>query len=316
LINAINGSHIWAERFDGDLNEIFELQDEISRKIVSSIMPHIEIAEFDRSRGLKSTSLSSYELSLKAKSQVYDSFRSGDAKELQIAMDTAYAALEQDARNTHALWTLGIANIWLYLYRWGSDPDDALNQAIKMAERIAQVDSGNADGHGLLGCIHIYQREFDKAMADFTRSLSLNPNAALNLFLAAWGESLAGHTSLAREHAELGLQLSPRDLDIWLGAAYLALTQASFAEQEYVDAMKWGRLSIQLHSKAPIRHALMVACCAYTGDLKQAARHVHDLESFSPDFISSIFRGDILLYKMPSHNKLLLEGLSKAGLNE
>jgi TolB-like protein len=316
LISATTGSHIWAERFDGDLDEIFDLQDEISRKIVGSIMPHIELAEFDRSRRLQSTSLSSYELSLKAKSLIYDSFRTGDADELQIAIDTAHTALGQDDRNTHALWSLCIANLERYLYRWSSYPDEDLNQAFKLAERIVQVDSSNADGHGLLGCVRIYRREFDLAVADFARALSLNPNAAINLFLAAWGESLAGLPTMAREHAELGLRLSPRDMDIWLGTAYLALTQAGFAEQEFVEAMKWGQLSIQLHSKAPIRRALMVACCAYTGDFEQAVRHVDELKLFSPDFIPAILRGDLLLYKMPSHNKLLVEGLRKAGLNE
>jgi adenylate cyclase len=146
--------------------------------------------------------------------------------------------------------------------------------------------------------------------------LSLNPNAVLNLFFAAWGESLAGLTAMAREHAELGLRLSPRDLDIWLGMAYLALTQSSFAEADFEEAMKWGHLSIQLHSKAPIRRALMVASCAYTGDFEQAARHVEELKIFSPDFISTILRGDLSLYKIPEHNKLLVDGLRKAGFKD
>jgi tetratricopeptide (TPR) repeat protein len=161
--------------------------------------------------------------------------------------------------------------------------------------------------------VKIYRREFDQAIADFTRALSLNPNAVLNLFFAAWGESLAGLTAMAREHAELALRLSPRDLDIWLGMAYLALTQSSFAEADFEEAMKWGHLSIQLHSKAPIRRALMVASCAYTGDFEQAARHAEELKIYSPDFISTILHGDLSLYKMPEHNKLLVDGLRKAG---
>jgi hypothetical protein len=105
-------------------------------------------------------------------------------------------------------------------------------------------------------------------------------------------------------------------MDIWLGLAYLALTQACFAEENFEEAMKWGHLSIQLHSKAPIRRALMVACCAYTGDFEQAARHADELKSFAPDFIPTILRGDMLLYKIPSHNTLLVDGLRRAGLKE
>ena len=312
LINAITGGHIWAERFDGNLDDIFELQDEITQKIVASIAPQIELAEVDRSRDTMPNSLSSYELSLKAKSQVYDALRAGNAGKIQQAIDTAHEVLKLDARNTHALWVLGIAQIAQYLYHWGSDPSGARDRALQATGSLIQADPSNADGHGLSGMVRIYRREFDQAIADFTRALSLNPNAAINLIFAAEGEALAGLTAMAREHAELALRLSPRDLDLWLGCAYLALTLSSFAEADFEEAIKWGHLSIQLHSKAPIRRALMVASCAYTGDFEQAARHAEELKMFSPDFISTILCGDLSLYKMPEHNQLLLDGLRKA----
>jgi len=316
LINAVTGSHIWAQRFDRDIDDIFELQDEITRVIVGSIAPQIELAEVDRSRVPSLANLSSYEMSLKAKSQVYDALRGGNADGIQQAIDTAYDVLKVDTRNTNALWVLGIAQICQYLYHWGNDPSGARDRAFQATENLIQADPSNADGHGLRGMVKIYRREFDQAIADFTRALSLNPNAVLNLFFAAWGESLAGLTAMAREHAELGLRLSPRDLDMWLGMAYLALTQLSFAEADFKEAMKWGHLSIQLHSKAPIRRALMVASCAQTGDLEQATRHAEELKIFSPDFISTIVRGDLSLYKMPEHNKLLIDGLRKAGFKD
>jgi len=316
LINAETGNHIWAERFDGDLDDIFELQDEITRKIVGSIAPQIELAEVERGRGLQPARLSSYELSLKAKSQAYDAFRLGDADKLQNAIDIANDALKQDPRNTQALWLLGMSQMDQYLYQWGHDPAGALGRAMKAAETLILVDSSNATGHMLRGTLHIYQREFELAIPDFERSLSLNPNASLHLFFAAWGESLAGLTKLAKEHAELGIRLSPREMDLWMGVAYLALCQASFAEENYVDAIKWGRLSIQMHAKAPIRRTLMVACCAHMGNMEEAAHHADELRVFSPDFISTILRGELLLYRNTEHNKLLLEGLRKSGLHE
>jgi hypothetical protein len=105
-------------------------------------------------------------------------------------------------------------------------------------------------------------------------------------------------------------------MDIWMGLAYLALLQASFAEENFADAIKWGRLAIQMHAKAPIRQTLMVACCAYTGNLEEAAQHADELSVFSPDFIPTILRGDLSLYRNEEHNKLLLEGLRKSGLYE
>jgi TolB-like protein/class 3 adenylate cyclase len=316
LINALTSNHIWAEKFDGDLDDIFELQDEITRKIVSSIAPQIELTEVERGRGLQTANLSSYELSLKAKSQIYDALLGGNAEQLQLAIDTAKAALALDSRNTHALWVQGMAQMDQYIYQWGEDPKGALKRALRTADNLLLVDSANADGYGLRGTIHTMSQNFDLALTDFSRALSLNPNAATNLFLAAMGESLAGETARAKEHAFLGLHLSPRERGLWLGVAYLALTQASFAEEDFEEAMKWGRLSIQMHSKAPMRRVLMVACCAYNGDFEQAAVHAAALEEFSPTYIPSILRGDLLIYKTPGHNNLLVEGLRKAGMNE
>jgi adenylate cyclase len=316
LINAETGNHIWAERFDGDLDDIFELQDDITRKIVSNIAPQIELTEVERGRGLQTANLSSYELSLKAKCQIYDALLGGNSEQLQLAIDTAEAALALDSRNTHALWVQGMAQLDQYVYQWGENPKGALKRALRTADNLLLVDSANADGYGLRGTIHTMSQNFDLALTDFSRALDLNPNAAINLFLAAMCESLAGETSQAKEHAFLGLHLSPKERDIWLGVAYLALTQASFAEEDFEEAIKWGRLSIQMHSKAPMRRVLMVACCAYKGDFEQAAVHVAALEEFSPTYISSILRGDLLIYKTPGHNNLLLEGLRKAGMNE
>ncbi|MCP4409692.1 MAG: hypothetical protein GY807_18485 [Gammaproteobacteria bacterium] len=316
LINAVNGSHIWAERFDGNLEDIFELQDEITRKIVSSIAPQIELAEVERGRGLQPARLSSYELSLKAKSQTYDAFRSGDADALQVAINTANQALALDGRNTHALWILGIAYIDQYLYQWGEDPAGALDRAMHASENLIHINSSNAEGYILRANSNIFRHEFDLALADYDRGLLLNPNASIHLFYAAWGESLAGLSVKAKEHAELGLRLSPKEMDLFLGVAYLSLLQASFADGDFEQAIKWGRLSIQMHAKAPIRRALMVACCAFSGNLEEAKQHAKELHLFSPDFIPAVLRGELFLYKNSTHNKLLIEGLRKAGLLE
>ena len=98
--------------------------------------------------------------------------------------------------------------------------------------------------------------------------------------------------------------------------AYLALAQASFADGSYEETKKWAKLAIQMHPRAPIRRALMIACCVRSGELKEAMEHAEYLKSFSPDFIPSILRGELTLYKMREHNALLADGLRKAGLPE
>ncbi len=105
-------------------------------------------------------------------------------------------------------------------------------------------------------------------------------------------------------------------MDIGLGVAYLALAEASFADGDFAKTKDWGKLAIQMHPKPPIRHALMIACCGHLGDLEEAARQALDLKVFAPDFIPSILRGNMTLYKMPEQNVLLVDGLRKAGVVE
>lgn len=313
LVNARSENQIWAEKFDGELGDIFTLQDEITRKIVSSIGPQIELAEVERGRKLHPASLSSYELALKAKSLIYDAYREGDLDGLADATQFAEEALQLDELNTHALWILSVVWADLYLYQWGREPASSLDIAMQSAERLIKVDSGDARGYTTRGCCHILRHDFELGLADFDRSLELNPNSALNLFWCAWGESLAGQTQKAIDHAELGLRLSPREMDVFLGVAYLSLQQAYFAESDFDNAMQAGQKSIQMQSRAPIRRALMIASCGFVGDLRQAQMHAETLAAFSPGFVDSILNGELVLYRLPAHNQLVQQGLELAG---
>jgi TolB-like protein len=316
LIDRETGSHIWAERYDRDLDDIFDLQEEITRNVVGSIAPQIEMAEMDRVRGVRSTKFSSYDLGLKAQALYYDAMRMGSPDVQQQAINITEDSLKQDPRNVHALSTQALAYFEQYLYRWGPAPDEALDHSWTAVERIFEIDSSDPRGYAMRGVNHHFRGRFDAAVADFHRAFALNPNFAVNIFLMAWCESLAGFTEEAREHVALGLRLSPRDDELWLGVAYLALAQASFADGDFEKTKEWGKLSIQMHPKAPIRRALMIASHGYLGELEEAARHAADLKAFSPDFLPIVLRGEMTLYKAPEHNELLVDGIRKAGLPE
>ena len=315
LIDKETGSHIWAERYDRNLDDIFDLQEEITRNVVTAIAPQIEMAEMERVRGGRSTNFTSYDLALKAQALWYDGELLGRPDVLQQAIDITKDSLKQDPRNVHALWTQAMAYFVQYLYRWGPAPDEALDHSWAAVEHIFEIDSSDPRGYAARGVVHHFRGEHDEAVADYRRAFALNPNFAVNIFLMAWCESMTGFSEQAREHAALGLRLSPRDNQIWLGVAYLALAQASFADGDFEQTREWGKLAIQMHPKAPIRRALMIACYGHAGALDEAAKQVADLTEFAPDFLPSILHGDMTIYKMPEHNALLLDGLRKAGLD-
>jgi TolB-like protein len=314
LLDKGSGSHVWAERYDRDLEDIFELQDEITRNVVGSIAPQIELAEVERSRKLSGANLTAYELSLKAQALFYDAVRVADPNILDRAKSVVDAALELDPRNIHALWTKSLIYMYQHVYRWGEDPDAALTSFGELAESLINIDASNAKSYMIRAWSHMYRGNFDAALADHRRAMALNPNLASNLFAMAWSEATAGLAAEAREHAQLALRLSPRDTEIWLGEGYAALALASFIESDFAEALKWGRLANQMHATMPVRQGLMVAASAYLGDFEAARSHVEALNAFAPDFLPAVLSGKIEVCRMAEHNSLFVEGLHKAGL--
>ncbi len=314
LVETDSGRHIWAEKYDRELKDVFELQDDLTMHVVGSITPQVELAELQRSRKLSNTNLSAYELALKAQALTYDAVRVADRDMLNQAMSIADHALELDKVCTHALWTRGMGCVFQYLYGWSTDPGSALNFAIEIADHLIGIDPSNAKSFIVRAWAYQYQREYDMALADYRRALELNPNLALNLFTMAWSEAVAGLPVEARKHAKKALMLSPRDTDIWLAWAYATLELASFIECDFPDALKWGRQAIQLHARMPARQLVMIAGYGLLGDLESAKSHVTAIRAFAPETLLAVLAGRYEIFKSSEHNSLLLKGLRQAGL--
>ena len=314
LIETDSGRHIWGEKYDRELKDVFKLQDDLTMHVVGSITPQVERAELQRSRKLSDTNLSAYELALKAQALTYDAVRVADRDVLNQAMSIADEALELDKMCTHALWTRGMGCVFQYLYGWSADPGSALNFAIEIADHLIGIDPSNARSYIVRAWAYQYSREYDLALADYRRALELNPNLALNLFTMAWSEAVAGLSVEARKHAQRALKLSPRDTDIWLAWAYATLELASFIEGDFADAVKWGRMAIQLHARMPARQLVMIAGYGHLGEAEAAGTHAAAIREFAPETLAAVLAGKYEIFKLSEHNALLLEGLRRAGL--
>lgn len=311
LIDCSSGAHVWAERYDRTLDDIFALQDEITQNVAGAIAPQISIAEIDRAAQARDIEFSSYDLALKAMAIFYEGgFYSQEKFDMVIA--TADRAIELDPRNVQAHWIKAYAYLMRCLYQLDEDPARTLDMAEASIDPI--FNGGQLDPRALSvrGMVRHFRGDFDRASADFNLSFSLNPNFARNIFLMSWHESLVGRTTEAREHAHLALQLSPRDSDLWIGDAYLSLAQAEFADANFEDAMRWGERAIQMTPRAPIRRALMIASAAHLDRPEAGRPHEQALTEFAPAFLGSILSGGLTLYRLPEHNALLIEGLRKA----
>ena len=129
LIESLAGSHVWAERYDRAIEDIFDLQDEITREVVGAIAPQIELAELSRARVAKSSSVTAYDLALKAQALFYESIQAGDPQLYEKSVAAAAKALKLDDRNPHALWVQALVCAIQYLYRWHPKPEEVLEEA-------------------------------------------------------------------------------------------------------------------------------------------------------------------------------------------
>lgn len=311
LIDCKTGAHIWAERYDRTLDNIFELQDEITSSVVGAIAPQISMAEIGRVAEARDVNFNSYDLALKAMAVFYEGgFNTKERFDEVVA--TVDQALVLDPRNVQAYWIKAYAYLMRYLYQFDEDPARMLTLAEDSIEPLFR--GGQLDPRALCvrGMVRHFNGDFDQASADFNLGFRLNPNFARNIFLMSWHESLIGKTDEAREHAHLALRLSPRDSDLWVGDAYLSLAQAEFADANFEEAMRWGERAVQMTPRAPIRRALMIASAAHLGQPDAGWPHVQALSNFAPAFLNSILSGELVLYKLPEHNALLVEGLKKA----
>jgi TolB-like protein len=310
LVEAETGVHLWADRFDGSMEDVFEFQEEATRRVVAAVAPGIESAEiaFARRSAASSDALSA---AWRAMGLFNDAIQQGNKAAMLAAIDEAQKALSLDQGSLSALSTLGFAYRMSHLYRWGDDPNQALDQAWAVSERMMAVDA--LDERTLIDCglTRVARGEHERGIADLQRAFQVNPNSAIALRALAYVEARLGMSAKAKEHALAFLRLCPRD-NIWIGPAQLALAMACYTAGEYAEAVHWAELAIQSQPRAPIRRSIMIACAARAGDLAKAARERTMLNSFAPDFIPSLFRGENPVFTRPEDLEHLLEGLRLA----
>lgn len=306
LVDSDDGSQVWGERFDSQTADLFELQDDITRKVVGSIAPHIEQAELARSRSMTGDNLTAYELAMKAQALGYEALRVADRGTLEQAIDIADEALSVDQDSTRALWVRCLCMIYQHMYHWGDDADGLLATVSEMTDRLFRIDSANAKAFMLRAWVRLYQGRFDAALADHQRSLDLNPNLAMNLFAMSWTEAVVGMTDEARAHAELALRLSPREADVWVGEGHAAIALACLLDGQYREAVRWGNLAYQ---RQPGLQTLLVAANLKLGDRASARHHFEMVEGFAPKFVRSCLDGSMRICRDAEHNEILIDAL-------
>jgi tetratricopeptide (TPR) repeat protein len=231
---------------------------------------------------------------------------------MQQAITACEEAIAADSSSLAAHFTLAKAHWICHLYRWGDEPDGALDRAWAVVERMTAINSQDERTLTVRGLVRVNRGQYDGGLADLRRAYQINPNYATAIIVLAFAEATTGLAREAEAHAKIALRLSPRDY--YIGTAHLALTMAHFTLRNYDEAVRWCESAIQVSHRAPIRRALMIACSARAGDMARAGAEIAVLDSFAPGFIASVFRGENPVFKRKEDMEHLLNGLRLAGL--
>ena len=305
LIDAISGNHIWGERYDRELFDIFALQDEISASIAAAIEPKIVAAEATRAGRRPTVDLNAWDLMARA---VWH-FWKLNAKETEIAVDYLRKAAEHHPHYAAAHSML--AFVLLFSTHMGWIVGDR-RLAIEHARRAADLDDSDPWAYMALGYLAFVNRETNEAVYHFQTATEFNPN-----FAAAYGYvGLAlqhdGQSDIAIGYLNKAVRMSPRDPlnSLFLGG----IAGAHYFAGRYQDAVKWARQAVQARHSIWAGHRMLCASLAQAGQIEEAKLALAQLRQLQPNLSSAWIRQSIPWTAGPMEKAL--EGLAKAGLKD
>jgi len=311
LIDASDGNHLWAERYDRDLDDIFEVQDEITATIAARIEPELGAAARNRVQHETARSLDAWDTYHLASSLVYQYTKEGNREAQRlfrkvIEADPSFAA-------AHA----GLAyTIFLSMIYFGAEMEDALvDEALKSAQRAVALDDKDANSYFILGRIHLIRREYDQSISDLRTAIDLNPCMATAYCGLADSLSYSGRMAEAIPHFEEAIKLSPHDPRKWAFLTYGSL--ALMLLERYDEAADWATRAIAVPNATFWPYAQLVAVHSITSRVDSANTAAENLLEKEPEFSSHRFAKQFLFYhEDPTQVDRYSNILCSAGLPE
>ena len=310
LIDAIADKHIWAENYDRDLEDIFAIQDEVARAIITSVAPEYLSAEMRRAQRKEERNL-----------DAWDAFMRGYWHLLRFTEDDNAAAqrlvrkaidLDRHQANYHA--TLAVTHLMDAFYGWSESRDGSFREALESAERALALDDQDAQALRSLGLVHFFSKNHDVALSYYERAVAANPNEAENWALLGAALGVAGDYDAALDRVETALRLSPRDAHIATWYNYLAVSAFVVGRDE--EAAQWSVKTIQSNPQLSGGYRTLAASYGVLGHLTEAEAARVKLQKLLPHLTIEQLRESLPYFKNPDDLERYLDGLRRAGLPE
>jgi TolB-like protein len=312
LIDASTGAHIWADRFEGTLADVFDLQDRVTMSVVGAIAPKLEQAEIERSKRKPTANLDAYDYYLRGIASLSQEPSDREANSRALALFFKAIALDSDFAAAYGMAA------WCYVWRksngWVVDPAKEFAEAERLARRAVALGKDDAvalarGGHALAYVV----ADLDAGAAYTDRALVLNPNFAVGWMLSGLVSVYRGEPDLAIERLARAVRLSP--LDPLTFVAQTAHAMAHFFAGRLDEASSWAGKVLRDHPDYQLALRIFAAANALTGKRDEARQAVERLRQLDPALRISNLK-DRYPLRRPEDFARWAEGLRRAGLPE
>jgi TolB-like protein len=301
LIDALTGTYLWSSRFDGSLEDIFELQDRVAVSVAGVIEPALLAAEMRRSAARPTTDLTAYDLYLRALAIFFPTTKERVLKALGLLEQ----AIAIDPHYGPALSWAAVCHMHLVRDGWTEEPETSRRKAIDLARQALQAGENDPGILANAGFVLAYFGEDIGAMIGLVdRALALNPSYARGWFVSGILRIWASQPDLAIEHVETSLRLSPRER---MGPRLATMGIAFFFKRRFAEAASKLLLSIQDDPGFPPAFRCLAACYVHMGRLDEARDVVKRLRTITPQVMPND-----MAFRNPEDRELFLSGLRLA----
>ena len=305
LIDAESGAHIWADRFDRDLNDIFAVQDELTREIIAALKVKLTLGKKERLMRRNTIDEEAYDFYLRGRERAWLNTRSGNV-EARSLLERA-VAINPDFAAAHAF--IGFTHVNDYINGWAEVPEQSLQIGLEIAERAVQLDEAEPQGHYVLAVALGFNRQIDRGLAEARRCVALAPSFAQGHHTIARFLTLSGDPAGAISTLDAYMRLDPLYPDM----ALHFLAEARFSLEQFDEAVTALKQRLGRSPDSATSLALLASCYGHLGKIDEARAAWAQVMKIAPNFSIERQRR-ILPYKNPDDFERRVEGMRKAGL--
>lgn len=310
LIDSETGAHLWADRFDGALDDVFDLQDQVTASVVGAIAPKVDLAETERAKRKPVENLDAYDCYLRGRAKAQEDGREA----LEEALRLFYRAVELDSHFAAPCAFAAYCYVTRSVQGWAGDTEWEVAETRRLAMRASALGGDDALALAIAGqALVVVCREYDTGAALIDMALAINPNLAAGWQRRGLVSLWLGQHEAALEQFARALRLNPRDPLLFLSESYIGMVHVFGGR--YVEALSWiARALAQRPNFVVVLRAAAVAN-AFAGNIDEARKLVARILQISPTASISHYMS-INLYQRPEDIERMVGGLRLAGLPE